>query len=306
MSKLKLSIIPPTNFDPLPGNDGFFLHGSDPNLGAPQIKATKFFLGYPDVKTSLLSDLGDASITEVLINNYEGIEIRQTLTEEGRSFTSLTLAFGNSTYSYVIVGVFPEPSTKIETIIKTSIETAYVDTFGYRQKQVSSNKVSNKGTSAGNQKGQLAAFGTIDVTSTGFLLAEIITDDEIAFTLDGAYPPMATDKSLLFLLRISATVSDESHIEYAKQIIMTNQNILSSSNYAHSNISIDGLMGIETTCDAKATNNTDLIKVCQVTLFDKDEVYVVLGISYLKDTDMVNKFKTVAKTFKKTLKSSAQ
>jgi hypothetical protein len=303
MPNIKLSIIPPTNYVPLPNDNGFYKRGGDPAKGDEQIKASKFFLDFQTVKASLLLDAQGSSTTEIQINNYEGIEIKTSKTENSITFTSLTLAFGNSTYSYVVVGVSPSSDPTIEGILKKSIETAFVDTFGYPSAKFKI-KQSGKSPPANftRKLSPLESLAKIDVTGTGFKLAEIINDDLIVYSLDAAYPPVATDKSIVQLKRVSATVSQGSYMDYSKQLLNTYTEFTDASNVVQTNYTVNGLNGIETICDAHSTNPTANAQIYQVTLFDGNNVFVILGISFLKDSDMLNKFKMIAKTFSKTAK----
>lgn len=291
----KLSLIAPLNYVPLPDDAGFFLKGSDPEKGNEQIRVSKFFLDFPTVKQSLLS--AGATHKDVLINNYEGVWIISKETVDGEVFTSLTLGFGNASYSYVIIGAYPSQNASIDAKLQKAIHSAYVDTFGYSSNQ---SKMTNTVKREKAKQSFTAKFDSkfkVDISGTGFMPAEIISDNHIIYTHDGAYPPVAADKSQLEIKYGSATVSEASYNTYSTQILAVNPAFNSSSVIENNTAGIDGLNGIELVANANYGTGSQPIKVYQLTLFTVEGVFTLTGIAYENTQTMIDTFKKIAKTF---------
>jgi len=296
LAKFKLSLVPPAGYAALPDDAGFFLQGTNPEDGNEQIKVSKFFLDFQTVKQSLLSS--GTAFTDVSINSYEGVWIKTTENVQGHVFTALTLGFGNSSYSYVVVGAFPSDNASIEAKLTKAVQSAYVDTFGYSRPVLKSSKVVQQFAAA--QKSRQAKFDArfhVDVSGTGFMLAEIVSNNHFIYTLDGAYPPVAVDKSQFDLGYSSATVSENSFPTYSSQILYTSTAFNTITNLQSSPTTINGLKGIEIVADAKFVTSNSPIKVYQLTLFESNGVYSLTGIAYNGTVATLDNFKKIAKTF---------
>lgn len=291
----KLSLVPPPSYIPLPDDAGFFLQGTTPENGDEQIKVSKFLIDFTIIKQNLQSS---APGVDVVINNYSGIWIKSKENIEGRVFTSLTLGFGNNAYSYVIVGVFPSENTTIETKLQKAVQSAYVDTFGYSIAPARINNIQKRFTEAKKAfETKLVSRFKIDLSGTPFKPAEIVSSDHIIYTLDGAYPPFATDKSQMEIKYTSATVSENSYLSYSTQFLNTNSGFNTVTGISSTTIEINGLKGIEITANAIYASPSAPIKVYQLTLFEEHGVYSITGISHQNTTDMIDMFKKAAKTF---------
>jgi hypothetical protein len=296
LPKFKLSIVPPAGYDPLPGDSGFFRRGTNPENGGEQIKATKLFLNFSEVKQSLVAS-GSGSATDVEINSYEGVWVMKSETVEGQALTSLTLAFGNTTYSYIINGFLPSQDQGVERTLTQSIRSAYVDTFGYSQK--TKNAAAAKKLNAAQNKFAASFSGRfqIDLAGTGFKEAEVINDEHLIYTLDGAYPPVNDDKSSIDLRYLQGIVSEQSFLEYANLMLNNNTEITSAKVYGQNPVVINGLKGIELKADANYHNTAVPVKVYQVALFDAVGVYLFTGIAYSNPDQTITTFEKIAKTF---------
>lgn len=296
LTRMKISLIPPANFQLLPNDSGFFRTGSNTASGGDQIRVLKLFIDFSQIKRPLIDSAG-AIAMDVTINNYEGIYIRKAETIEGRTFTSLTLGFGNKAYSYVIVGV--TQSAASESALKRSVQSAYVDTFGYEA--TNSSMLSKRSAGALNRfQTKFESRFRIDLSGTAFRQAEIITDNHTIYTLDGAYPPIIDDKSFIEIQYIAATVSEPSHVDYAKDILTNRPGIRQASNLQDTTVRIDSLPGVDLVADAINVETSSPVKVYQSTLFGDGGVYIITGLSYMNQISAIDLFKRVAKTFRRT------
>lgn len=287
--RLKLSLIPPANYDPFPNDSGFYLKNTRPDLGQEQIKAEKLFLNFSTVKSSLLS--GGGNFEELQINHYDGVWLRKTETVEGHALTSLTMAFGNRTYTYLLIGVFDSDDNAIAAKLRQSMLSAYVDTFGV---QVAKNK--------GNQASSTAFLQPkfkVDVTATIFKLAEIISDDQQVFTLDGIYPPITADKSKLDIRTTAGTVSEPSYETFSEMILTHNADLSNVAGIQKTSVQVNGLKGIEIVANATYNETLTAAKIYQVTLFDQNQVFTITGIDWQNGQAKLEVLRKITTTFQK-------
>lgn len=296
LPKNKLSLIPPPNYLPLPNDAGFFLNGTSPDNGDEQIKVSKFFLDFPTVRDGLLSSA--PGHTAVKINNYDGIWIKSTENVEGSVFTSLTLCFGNAAYSYVIIGEFPSTSTTIEAKLQAAVRSAYVDTFGYSNVTARvRNQARRFEQAASTFNERVRSKFRVDLSGTDYKPAEIISDDHIIYTLDGAYPPVAADKSKIEIKNVGSTVSESSWATYSTQVLGSNSDFHTVSGATSNAVEVNGLKGIEIVANAIYASPAKPVKVYQMTLFETNSVYTITGISYQNAPEMIEVIRKIAKTF---------
>jgi len=296
LQSIKLSLVPPSGYVTLPDDRGFFKQGSHPENGDPQIVVAKFLVDFAYLRQSLdtvSNTTGKTEVDLVLDNtkHFNGLWFKKVYEINGSLVTSLTLAFGNTFYAYLVTGFFNSTNAATESDIQQAMRSAYIDMAGYTTAS------SSRTTTLVATRGQ-----HVNISGTPFKVAEQPTDDWTIYTLDGNYPPQVSDHSQFQVNRNSALVSGAFQLSYSTDLLNANSGLTGLSNIHHSLVNIDGLSGIEITADAKSTEsgNPD-VSVIQLTLFDSalQNVWVIAGVSYRTDPNMIPAIRSISATFKK-------
>ena len=207
LMKIKLSTIPPQGYRINSDGNGYYktVQGSNEILVT---RCEKLFTDFASIRASLLQNQPDAQI-EYRINDYGGLLIKKdsSYLYNGTTYTikNMVFAFGNDSYCYLLASAVPDVYANEEVIIKASFLSAIVDTFGYSQKVKS------------NAKEYHLVNNVVDPAGTDFKLADMTDDNHFIYTKDGAYPPLATDKSVFTTSKDPDIVDTSAWEDFMKQ-----------------------------------------------------------------------------------------
>jgi len=217
---------------------------------------------------------------EITINGYEGHFLKSEQFAYENYFTKYILAFGNSTTTLMIIGIFPQNIKVLDKEIVNSLYSVVyepnleVDIFG---------SVNFK----------------IDTENTKFKFGKLIMGS-LLYTVDGKVPTESEDKSSLSVGQSFSNVEITDKKLYCLNITrklafnnikITEENIKS--------IEIDGISGYEIIATGTNQKSSREELIYQVMLFSDNGYYIILGNSDNNFQENTEVYKTIALTFKR-------
>lgn len=277
VSGTKCSLIPPKGFITSSTFSGFQNNEKGASIMINEIPAPYQQL-IDGLTAPALKTKGITLLSKEIIDfqNSRATLFSVTQPANGTTFLKQMLIFGDSTWTVLVNGIYPETSKDIELEIKEAILTTVY-------------------TATQMENPLEAAMFTIETTGTEFKVIKYLSG-MLLYSTDGKIP---TEKPTLIVGNsLDKLPSDQSQSQFALDRLKKLQNgefsIIKSSNQ----ILIDNLKGYEIVAEGKSKNNLPELTY-QVMLFNEEgDYFIILGQTKEDFQKYLDTFKKIALTFK--------
>ncbi len=275
----KIYLVPPPGFVPAASFSGFKQDATESSIVVMEIpgpyeRVSKGFS--PENLKDRQMELIDSQ--NGVYGNMSGVMLTVRQPDQGRTLKKYILLFGDESRTIMVNGIFDETNKQVESHIKISMESV---TYNPEAKMA---------------KDEGLAF-TIDDKDSGFQLTKSISGTAI-YTIDGKIPTDDPYRSNLIVSPSILQIEEKDRAAFAVERLKTIPTIKEARTTKTAPINIDGLDGFETFSDAKDTNSGAKVSVYQLTLFTKNQYYLLVGTTEGDFEKNIAAFKKLAHTFK--------
>ncbi len=271
----KCSMIPPTKFVTATAFSGFQYEDIGASIMVNELPAP-FSAVSPGFTAQALQSKGMTMLKKDTIdfNGGKAFYIQLSQPANGTTYLKQLLVFGDDKKTVMVNGIYPQESKGITAEVKKAMLTIL-----YNETQP--------------EDGLNAAPFTIDVTGTVFKFTKYIAGS-LLYTTDGKIP---TDGATFIVSNSISKVDIKDKkifcTDRLKQLPRGDASVIQTINP----VTINSLTGYEIIAEGKGKNGEPEL-VYQVILFEKENYYLIVGLT--KDDFAKNKsiFKSIAQTFK--------